>query len=91
MELRALKNVNNCLNTNIYFYLETSGGESSNIYLKVDIFSLPGFIRHLWQLKTIVFLHWCLIRTVLLRFLGDKTLKGFIRDDISTKKLKRKN
>ncbi len=25
MEQHALKNVNNCLNTNIYFYLETSG------------------------------------------------------------------
>jgi hypothetical protein len=25
------KNVNNCLNTNIYSYLETSGGQSSNL------------------------------------------------------------
>ncbi len=25
------------------------------------IFSTPVLIRHLWQLKTIVFLHWCLI------------------------------
>jgi hypothetical protein len=33
MELHALKNVNNCLNTNIYSYLETSGGQSSNPYL----------------------------------------------------------
>jgi hypothetical protein len=33
MEQRALKNVNNCLNTNIYSYLETSGGKSSNVYL----------------------------------------------------------
>jgi hypothetical protein len=30
-----LKNVNNCLNTNIYSYLETSGGQSSNLYLNV--------------------------------------------------------
>jgi hypothetical protein len=30
-----LKNVNNCLNTNIYSYLETSGGQSCNIYLNV--------------------------------------------------------
>ncbi len=30
MEQNALKNVNNCLNTNIYSYLETSGGQSSN-------------------------------------------------------------
>ena len=33
MEQHALKNVNNYLNTNIYFYLETSGGQSSNLYL----------------------------------------------------------
>jgi hypothetical protein len=26
---------NNCLNTNIYSYLETSGGQSSNPYLNV--------------------------------------------------------
>jgi len=35
MEQRALKNVNNNLNTNIYPYLETSGGQCSNIYLNV--------------------------------------------------------
>ncbi len=35
MEQRTLKNVNNCLNTNIYSYLETSGGQSSNLYLNV--------------------------------------------------------
>ncbi len=29
------KNVNNCLNTNNYSYLETYGGQSSNLYLKV--------------------------------------------------------
>ncbi len=28
-------------------------------------FSTPVLIRHLWQLKTVVFLHWCLICTVL--------------------------
>ncbi len=33
MEQCALQNVNNCLNTNIYSYLETSGGQSSNLYL----------------------------------------------------------
>ncbi len=27
MKHRTLKNVNNCLNTNIYSYLETSGGQ----------------------------------------------------------------
>ncbi len=30
------------------------------------IFSTPELIRHTWQLKTVVFLHWCLICTVLL-------------------------
>ncbi len=35
MEHRTLSNVNNYLNTNIYSYLETSGGQSSNLYFKV--------------------------------------------------------
>jgi hypothetical protein len=35
MEQRTLKNVNNYLTTNIYSYLEISGGQSSNIYLDV--------------------------------------------------------
>jgi hypothetical protein len=35
MEQRDLKNVNNYLNTNIYSYLETSGNQSSNLYLNV--------------------------------------------------------
>jgi hypothetical protein len=29
------KNLSNCLNTKIYSYLETSGGQSSNPYLNV--------------------------------------------------------
>jgi len=29
------KNVNNCFNADIYSYLETSGGQSSNLYLNV--------------------------------------------------------
>jgi len=35
MEQRALKNINNCLYTNVYSYLETSGGKSYNPYLNV--------------------------------------------------------
>ncbi len=32
------------------------------IYIKMlSIFSNPVLIRHQWQLKTVVFLHWCLI------------------------------
>jgi len=35
MEQQALKNVNSCMNTNIYSYLETSGGQSSIPYSNV--------------------------------------------------------
>jgi hypothetical protein len=35
MEQRTLKNANNYLNANIYSYLETSGGQSSNLHLNV--------------------------------------------------------
>jgi hypothetical protein len=35
MEQHALKIVNNYLNINIDSYLETSGGQSSNLYLNV--------------------------------------------------------
>ena len=42
MEQHTLKNVNNCLNTNIYYYLETSGGQSSNQYLNVVHFLNTG-------------------------------------------------
>jgi hypothetical protein len=38
MEQRAFKNVNNYLNINIYSYLETSGGQSSNLYVNVSSF-----------------------------------------------------
>jgi len=35
VEERNLKNVSNYLNSNIYSYLETSGDQSSNLYLNV--------------------------------------------------------
>ncbi len=38
-------------------------------------FSMPVLIRHLWQLKTVVFLHWGLIRPVPLDKLRPKHLK----------------
>jgi hypothetical protein len=38
MEHRSLKNVNNCLDTNIYSYLETSGSQSSDLYKNVAPF-----------------------------------------------------
>ncbi len=39
-------------------------------------FSAPVLIRRLWQLKTVVFLHWCIICAVLLRgvYAGMKTI-----------------
>ncbi len=38
MEQHTSKNVNNCLNTNLYSYLETSSGQSSNVHLNVVSF-----------------------------------------------------
>jgi hypothetical protein len=41
MEQLTLKNVNVCLNTKISYYLETSGGQNSNLYLNIVHFSTP--------------------------------------------------
>jgi hypothetical protein len=59
------KNLNSCLNTNIYSYMETSGCQSFNLYLNVVHLFTPVLIRHLWQLKTVVFLHWGVIHALL--------------------------
>ena len=49
------------------------------IYIEMlFIFSTPVLIRHLWQLKTVVFLHWCLICDVLL-FSGQQPWPSFQR------------
>ena len=66
MEQRALKNANTHLNMNIYSYSETSGGQSSDLYLNVVHFFKSLLIKQLWQLDTVVFLNWCLICGVLL-------------------------
>jgi hypothetical protein len=66
MEQHTLKSVNNCLITDIYSYLETTGGQSSNLHLNVVHFLRQVLIRHLRQLKTAVFLHRCLIHAALL-------------------------
>ncbi len=62
----CFKNVSKCFNTNIYSYLDWSGGQSYNLYLNIVHFLTPVLIRHLWQLKTAVFLHWCLSLALLL-------------------------
>ena len=49
------KNLNDCLNASIYTYLNTSGSQSSNLYLNVVYFLTPELIKHLWQVKTVVF------------------------------------
>jgi len=56
IEQNALKDVNNCLNTNIYSYLEISGGQISKPYLNVvhflnarADFSICGSLRHLFS------------------------------------------
>jgi len=40
-------------------------GQSLDLCLNVAIFSTPVLIRHMWQLKKVVFIHWCLIRALL--------------------------
>jgi hypothetical protein len=50
MEQHALKNVNNCLNTSIYSYLETSGGQSSNLYLNDALIFSQHALKDLLQL-----------------------------------------
>jgi hypothetical protein len=77
MEQLALKNVNKNLNTNICSYLETSGGQSSNLFLNVVNFLNTRVIINLWQLKTVAFLHWCLICVVLLNnvFLSNSKIR----------------
>ncbi len=80
MEQCTFKNVNNCLNTKIYSDLETSGGQCSNLYLNVVHFSTPVWIRHLWQLKTVVFLHWCcsIVKLAKIILVVQKELPNFI-------------
>jgi hypothetical protein len=43
MEQARFKNVNYCWNTSIYSYFETSGGQSSNLYLSAVHFFNAGF------------------------------------------------
>ncbi len=57
----TLKNVNSCLNTNISFYLETSGGLNFNLYLNVVHFFNSRF---LWKLKIVVYMYRCLIHVL---------------------------
>ncbi len=67
MEQLAFESVKNWLNTNIYSYLQTSGGKILIYILMLFIFSTPVLIRHLQKLKAVVLLHWCLTSAIILR------------------------
>ncbi len=58
--------INNCLSIKISIYLGTSSGQSFNLYLNTACFSTLDSIRHLWHLKTVIFLHRYQMYTVLL-------------------------
>jgi hypothetical protein len=62
---RALKNVINYLNTNIYSYLETSGGQSFNLCFNVVHFLNTSVNKMSVAARTVVFLHWCLLYVAL--------------------------
>ncbi len=53
------------------------------------IFSTPVLIIHLWQLKTVVFLHWFLIRAVLSNYI--LTLLQFQHRDLQNNDTKHNN
>ncbi len=51
MEQHTLKNVNNCWNTNIYPYLDTSGGQNPNLELNVVNFFNTSVLQLLYSAK----------------------------------------
>ncbi len=65
MEQHTQKNVSNCQNSKIYFYLVTSGGENFIYIYYCYLFFEHQYFRHLWQFKRAVFLHRCLSHSVL--------------------------
>jgi hypothetical protein len=51
------------------------------------IFSTPVLIRHLWQFKTVIFLHWYLICAVLFCWLGREKMVNHISVKIISNKI----
>jgi hypothetical protein len=48
----------------------TPGGQSYNLYVNIFLYFFnTSLIRYLWQLKAVVFLHWCIMCVVLLKVL----------------------
>ncbi len=66
MEQHALINVNICLNTNIYFYFETSGGQSSILYLNIAHFYSAVLFstepRLAWAHNSLYFVIMCIFK-----------------------------
>jgi hypothetical protein len=83
----SFKNVKGCFNTNIYSNLEKSGGQSSNLYINVVHFLTLVLIKHLWHLKTVVFLHCQLIHGVPLplpaAMTSFKVFSPFLKDKLT--------
>ncbi len=73
MEEHTLKKCKQLLEYQNESYIETSGGQNSNLYLSIVHFSTPVLIRQLWQLKTVVFLHRRLLFAALLLMLVDSS------------------
>ncbi len=65
-ETGTSKNVNNCLNTNIYSCFERCGGQSSNLYLNVVLFFNTSVYYASGAVKIAVFPQRYLICAVLL-------------------------
>ncbi len=74
MKQFALNNVNGCVNTNINSSLGASGSQSYKLYLNVHFFNNSV---HQWQVKTVVFLHWCLIPAVFWPYGNNNSHKKF--------------
>jgi hypothetical protein len=75
------KNLNDCLNASIYTYLNTSGSQSSNLYLNVVYFLTPELIKHPWQVKTVVFSS-IVVKYVLIYSIANKTFSCKLNKNI---------
>ncbi len=92
IEKCALKNVINYLNTNIYSYLRHLMVKVIIYIWMLFIFSTPVLIRHILQLKTVVFLCWCLIHAVLMSSWKSEDWQNVIhRNDMKQNDIQKKD
>jgi hypothetical protein len=78
MEQHTLKKYKQLFEYQHLLLLRDISGRSYILYLNVAHFLTPVLIRYLWQLMTVVFLHWCLIHVVLFKPLQIFDVKSFI-------------